>query len=100
MGCPQVSFVDKERPEVQRCQCVGKDFRTLQPSQRDLFTTSSLPITNRIVDAESHGWARLVADATNACFHVAEDEDMSLWWLAVTAIGPGIVKAESQRRAE
>ena len=26
--------------------------------------------------AESHGWARLVADATNAFFHAAEDEDI------------------------
>ena len=26
--------------------------------------------------AERHGWARLVADATNAFFHAAEDEDI------------------------
>ena len=55
-----------------------KDFRALQPWRRDLFTPSSLPITIRIVDAvaESHGWARFVADATNAFFHAAEDEDI------------------------
>ena len=59
-------WVDKERPEVWRCRYMVKDFRALQPRRRDLFTPSSLPITNRIVDAvaESHGWARLVADAT------------------------------------
>ena len=71
-------WVDKERPEIWRCRYVVKDFRALQPWRRDLFTLSSLPITNRIVDAvaESHGWARLVADATNAFFHAAEDEDI------------------------
>ena len=26
--------------------------------------------------AQSHGWARLVADAMNAFFHAAEDEDI------------------------
>ena len=69
---------DKERPEVWRCRYVVKDFRALQLWRRDLVTPSSLPITNRIVDAvaESHGWARLVADATNAFFHAAEDEDI------------------------
>ena len=69
-------WVDKERPEVWRCRYMVKDFRTLQPWRRDLFTPSSLPITNRIVDAvaESHGWARLVADATSAFFQAAEDE--------------------------
>ena len=69
-------WVDKERPEVWCCRFVVKDFRALQPWRRDLFTPSSLPITNRIVDAvaESHGWARLVAEATNAFFHAAEDE--------------------------
>ena len=71
-------WVDKERPEIWRCRYVVKDFRALQPWRRDLFTPSSLPITNRIVDAvaESHGWARLVADATDAFFHAAEDEDI------------------------
>ena len=71
-------WVDKERPEIWRCRYVVKDFRALQPWRRDFFTPSSLPITNRIVDAvaESHGWARLVADATNAFFHVAKDEDV------------------------
>ena len=70
-------WVDKERPEVWRCRCVVGDFGALQPWRRDLFTPSSLPITNRIVDAvaESHGWVRLVADATNAFFHAVEDED-------------------------
>ena len=70
-------WVDKERPEVWLCRYVVKDFRALQPWRRDLFTPSSLPITNRIVDAvaESHGWDRLVADATIAFFHAAEDED-------------------------
>ena len=71
-------WVDKDRPEVCRCRYVVKDFKTLQPWRRDLFTPSSVPITNRIVDAvaESHGWARIVADATNAFFHAAEDEDI------------------------
>ena len=55
-------WVDKERPEVWRCRYVVKDFKTLQPWRRDIFTPSSLPITNRIVNAvaESHGWARIV----------------------------------------
>ena len=44
-------WVDKERPEIWRCRYVVKDFRALQPWRRDLFTPSSLPITNRIVDA-------------------------------------------------
>ena len=63
---------------TRRCSYVVKDFRALQPWRRDLFTPNSLPITNRIVDAlaQSHGWARLVADATNAFFHAAEDEDI------------------------
>ena len=71
-------WVDKEGPEIWRCRYVVEDFRALQPWRRDLFTPSSLPITNRTVDAvaESHGWARLVADATNAFFHAAEDEDI------------------------
>ena len=78
-GVFKFRWVDKERPEVWRSWYVVKDFRALQPWRRDLFTPSSLPITNRIVDAvaESHGWARLVADATNAFFHAAEDEDIS-----------------------
>ena len=40
--------------------------------------SSLQPITNRIVDAvaESHGWARLVADATKAFLQAAEDEDI------------------------
>ena len=72
-------WVDKERPEIWRCRYVVKDFRALQPWRRVLFTPSSLAITNRIEDAvaESHGWARLVVDATNAFFfHAAEDEDI------------------------
>ena len=69
-------WVAKERPEVWRYRYVVKDFRALQPWRRDLFTPSSPPITNRIVNAvaESHGWARLVAKATNAFFHAAEDD--------------------------
>ena len=56
-----------------------KDFRALQSWRRDLFTPSSLAITYWIVDAaaESHGFARFVADATDAFFRAAEDEDIS-----------------------
>ena len=43
----QFRWVDKERPEIWRCRYVVKDFRALQPWRRDLFTPSSLPITNR-----------------------------------------------------
>ena len=71
-------WLTRNVPEIWRCRYVVKDFRALQSWRRDLFTPSSLPITNRTVDAvaESHGWARLVADATNGFFHAAEDEDI------------------------
>ena len=71
-------WVDTERPKEWRCRRVVKDFRSMQPWRRDLFTPSSLPMTNRLVDAmaEANGWPRMVADATNAYFHAAEDEDI------------------------
>ena len=45
---------------------------------RNDLRSGAVGMWNRIVDAvaESHGWARLVADATNAFFHAAEDEDI------------------------
>ena len=71
-------WVDKERPEVWRCRFVVKDFKFLQPWRTDLFTPSSVPLTNRIIDAlaEAHGWGRMIADATNAFFHAEEREDI------------------------
>ena len=68
-------WVDKKRTEVWRCRYVVKDFRALQPWRRDLFTPSSLPVIGSWMQ-KSHGWARLVGDATNAFFHAAEDEDI------------------------
>ena len=71
-------WVDKERPEVWRCRYVVKDFKFLQPWRTDLYTPSSVPLTNRIIDAiaEAHGYRRLIADATNAFFHAEEKEDV------------------------
>ena len=53
--------------------------KTFKPcSLGDAISSLRAVCQSRIVDAvaESHGWAPWVADATNAFFHAAEDEDI------------------------
>ena len=69
-------WLDDKRDNGWRCRCAAKEMKHADPHMEGLFTPSSCGDVGRLIDiiGIEKNMLFLVGDATNAFWHVAEDE--------------------------